>query len=403
MKVKKVKHGKREAAHSSSARHTGETPMPHQRRPHYRKGERGAIMALSAVAMLSLLLATGLAVDISHFYTVKAEMQNASDAAAVAAASRLNSTAGGIRSAVIEATKALNKYDFNNNNVTVANLDLTYAANLNGPYVDQATAEGNATNIRFVKVTIPPKPFNVTFAAIVINRTQNLGATSTAGISVGLTMNKFYSAYTFIESAAAPIQAGGVYTLVPKDWNNSTNNSYRILSYQGGDLVTTGSIHAYGYIGSSYNVAHLNGTSPAGNLTAPSMCRYAQIGTNTRFGDYSVHPNANNIDEPPDTIIDENLTYDQYTAKQGTGVKERADGMPNRRIMTLPIALNTAYDTSAGAVTANDLGAFFIRKKVDASCQLIVEYIPNRMAVPVGTFTPGSPQMAGIGIPVLYK
>jgi len=156
-------------------------------------------------------------------------------------------------------------------------------------------------------------------------------------------------------------------------------------------------------MGSSYNVAHLTGKSPVGNLTAPSMCRYAQIGTNTRFGDYSVHPGANNIDEPPDTIIDETLTYAQYAAKQGTGVKERTDGMPNRRIMTLPISLDTAYDTSAGSVTANDLGAFFIRKKVGTDCALVVEYIPNRIAVPVGTYTPGQSQMAGLAIPVLYK
>lgn len=369
----------------------------------HRKGERGAVLALSAVAMLSLLLATGLAIDISHFYTVKAEMQNAADAAAVAAASRLNSTSGGIKSAVAEATKTLNKYDFNNQTVNVAAADLTFSANLNGTYVDQATAETNATNIRFVKVTIPPKPFNVTFAAIVINRTQNLGATATGGMSVGLTMNKFYSAYTFVESAAAPIQPGGVYTLVPKGWNSGSPNSYRILSGPGGDMVTTGTIHAYGYMGSSYTVARLNATSPSANLTAPSMCRYAQIGTNTRFGDYSVHPGSNNIDEPPDTIIDETLTYAQYAAKQGTGVKERTDGMPNRRIMTLPISLDTAYDTSAGSVTANDLGAFFIRKKVGANCELVVEYIPNRIAVPMGTYTPGQTQMAGLSVPVLYK
>lgn len=369
----------------------------------HRRGERGAVLALSAVAMLSMLLATGLAIDVSHFYTVKAEMQNAADSAALGAAARLNSTAGGIRAAVIEATKVLNRYDFNNNNVTVGSGDLTYSANLNGPYVDQATAEGNATNIRFIKVTIPPKPFNVSFAAIVINRTQNLGATATAGMSVGLTMNKFYSAYTFIESTAAPIQPGSVYTLAPKDWNNSSPNSYRILSYSGGDMVTTGSIHAYGYMGTDYAIAHLNGTSPAGNLTAPSMCRYAQIGTNTRFGDYSVHQSSNNIDEPPDTIIDETLTYAQYAAMQGNGVVQRSDGMPNRRIMTLPIALNTAYDTAAGEVTGNDLGAFFIRKKVGTNCELVVEYIPNRIAVPVGTFTPGSTQMAGLSVPVLYK
>jgi Flp pilus assembly protein TadG len=378
---------------------------PHTRNDK-RKGERGAVLALSAIAMLSLLLATGLAVDISHFYTVKAEMQNAADAAAVAAASRLNSTSGGIRSAVAEATKALNKYDFNNNSVTVAGADVTFATNLNGSYVDQATAEANATTVRFVKVTIPPKPFNVTFAAMVINRTQNLGATAVAGESVGLTMNKFYSAYTFVQPSAAPFVAGQTYTLTPKDWNNNSPTSYRILSYSGGDLVTTGSIHAYGYIGTSYSVAHLTGTSPVGNLTAPSMCRYAQIGTNTRFGDYTVHPSANNIDEPPDTIIDENITYAQYTTMQGNGVIQRADGMPNRRIMTLPISSNansTSYNTAAGTVTADNLAAFFIHKKVGTDCSLEVEYIPNTMAVPVGTYNPGDAQMGGLSIPVLYK
>jgi uncharacterized membrane protein len=174
-------------------------------------------MALATIAMLSLLLATGLAVDISHFYSIKAEMQNAADAAAVAAASRLNSTAGGVRSAVTEATKTLNKYDFNNNNVTVANADVTFAVNLNGTYMDQASAETNATNIRFVKVTIPPKPFKVTFVAMVIGSTQNLGATATAGMSVGLTMNKFYSAYTFVEPSTSPFVPGQGATWSPLD------------------------------------------------------------------------------------------------------------------------------------------------------------------------------------------
>ena len=47
-----------------------------------RKGERGSILAMSALGMLSLLLAVGLGVDISHFYLVKSELQNAADASA---------------------------------------------------------------------------------------------------------------------------------------------------------------------------------------------------------------------------------------------------------------------------------------------------------------------------------
>ena len=51
-----------------------------------RKGERGSVLAMSAISMLALLLATGLAVDVSHFYTAKAELQNAADAAAFSSA-----------------------------------------------------------------------------------------------------------------------------------------------------------------------------------------------------------------------------------------------------------------------------------------------------------------------------
>jgi uncharacterized membrane protein len=51
-----------------------------------RKSQRGSILALSAVAMLSILLAAGLGVDISRFYLAKNELQNAADAAALAAA-----------------------------------------------------------------------------------------------------------------------------------------------------------------------------------------------------------------------------------------------------------------------------------------------------------------------------
>jgi uncharacterized membrane protein len=40
-----------------------------------RKGQRGSILALSAVAMLSILLAAGLGVDISRFYLAKNELR----------------------------------------------------------------------------------------------------------------------------------------------------------------------------------------------------------------------------------------------------------------------------------------------------------------------------------------
>jgi hypothetical protein len=168
-------------------------------------------------------------------------------------------------------------------------------------------------------------------------------------------------------------------------------------------MITTGTIHAYGYIGSTYNVANMNATSPTATPTSASMCRYARIGVNTRFADYTIHPSANPVDEPPDTIISENISYQQYRTMQGNGTVQRADGVANRRIITVPITANNQYNTTNRTMVANDLAAFFIRRKVGTDCNLEVEYIGERIAVPVGTFQPGSPQMGGLSIPVLYK
>ncbi|HEY6806193.1 MAG TPA: pilus assembly protein TadG-related protein [Pyrinomonadaceae bacterium] len=358
-----------------------------------RKSERGSILAMSAISMLALLLATGLAVDVSHFYTAKAELQNAADAAALAGASQLSSTSGGVKMAVTEATKALNKYDFKAN-VTITSASVTFSNNLNGTYVDAATAQGSPTAMRFVKVTIAPQPVGVAFSGMVLGSTKNVGATATAGLSVGLTMNKFYTAYTFIESNAAPIVKGNVLTLGAKAGTDSAATSYRVLAGPDGDLILTGPIHAYGYIGSSYSIA---------NLAQSEMCRYAKIGTNTRFGDYSVHPSANPIDEPPDTITQENITYTQYRDMQGAGTVQNAGGMLNRRIITVPIANNSTYNTTSRTVTSNRLAAFFIKKKVGTDCNLQVEYIGAPIAVPDGTYTPGDSQMSDLSIPVLYK
>ena len=61
-----------------------------------RRAERGSILATSALGMLSLLLAVGLGVDISHLYLAKNELKNAEDAEAISV--RLQSTQAGWRS-----------------------------------------------------------------------------------------------------------------------------------------------------------------------------------------------------------------------------------------------------------------------------------------------------------------
>src|SRR5207244_9228933 len=114
-----------------------------------RRGERGAILVLSAIGMLAVLLAVGLGVDISRFYLAKTELQNAADAAALAAVSGLNSSGPGITEATNRAVQAMNNYDFNQQAVSFPRANVLFAKNLDGPYISEASAQADPQNIRF--------------------------------------------------------------------------------------------------------------------------------------------------------------------------------------------------------------------------------------------------------------
>src|SRR6476659_5506063 len=92
-----------------------------------RKSERGSVLVISSAAMLAVLLAVGLAVDITHFYLAKTELQNAADAAALAAASAINSNAGGIAEGTRRAVQAMNKYKFNKTDVQFTSANVVWA------------------------------------------------------------------------------------------------------------------------------------------------------------------------------------------------------------------------------------------------------------------------------------
>src|SRR5689334_4757892 len=116
-----------------------------------RSTERGSTMIMAAILMLGLLLCVGLCIDISRMYMTHTELKNAADAAALAAARELNSGKSGINAAVTRANAIANSYGFGRTAITIANVE--FAKNLDGSYVDQATALTIPDKIRFVRVT----------------------------------------------------------------------------------------------------------------------------------------------------------------------------------------------------------------------------------------------------------
>ena len=154
-----------------------------------RKRERGVILAITAIGMTAFIMAVGMAVDISHMYTVATELQSAADAAALSGASALDGSAAGVTKAVDRAVAVMNKYDVNKTSVTISRSDVRFAANISsfdngGTGVSESSANSSPANIRFLKVTIPDKPVGVFLTRKVLSSSVNISKSAVAGFSV---------------------------------------------------------------------------------------------------------------------------------------------------------------------------------------------------------------------------
>ena len=380
-----------------------------------RKGERGSILAMSALGMLSLILAVGLGVDISHFYLVKNELQNAADAAALAAASSINSNPSGIVEGTSRAVKAMNNSEFNNNNVAFARTNVTWAVNLDGPYMSEAAAATptQAPTIRFAKVTTPDTPVTVAFSSIVLGSNKNLSASATAGLSVPLNVVcNFIPLSVLIDDDTTKLVVGQTYTIRANTGGSPAPGNYQILAVagKGGVEVEYGigaGVDACGQPGEIYSVD----TKPG--LTAGKVRK----GINSRFDDYQ----GSQLDptlQPPDTNVKENITWDDYSKYFGCGrpgaiacdpqyVKAPSHpGVDMRRVVLIPLVKVSEYDNGRDTVKFFRFGAFFLRTKAGNGNggDIQAEYIEDRLAVGKGGFDPtgaaGDPLLAA---PVLYR
>jgi Flp pilus assembly protein TadG len=380
-----------------------------------RKSERGSILAMAAIGMLSVLLAVGLGVDISHFYVVKAELQNAADASALAAASAINSKPSGIIEGTNRAVQAMNSYEFNNTNIVFSASNVTWSKNLESGYMSVADASSptQAPNIRFVKITTPESPVGVSFAASVLGSSRNLSASATAGLSVPLNVTcNFIPLSVLIDNDTSLLVPGQTYTIRADTGGSPSPGNYQILAVagRGGDDVGFGigaGVDACAKAGEEYSVD----TKPG--LTSGKV----RTGINSRFDDYSgsqLDPNQ----QPPDTNVKEGITWADYSKYLGCGrpgaigcdsqfVRAPShDGVDMRRVVLIPLVKISEYDQGRDVVRFFRFGAFFLKTKAGSgnSGDIQAEYIEDRIAVGEGGYDPtaaaGDPLLAA---PVLYK
>jgi Flp pilus assembly protein TadG len=380
-----------------------------------RKGERGSILAMSAIGMLSVLLAVGLGVDISHFYLVKTELQNAADASALAGASAINSAPSGIIEGTRRAVQAMNSYEFNNTGIDFSG-NVLWAVNLDGPYMSTADAatDTQAPTIRFVKVTTPNSPVRVSFAAMALGGSKNLSASATAGLSIPLNVYcDFIPLSVLIDDNATQLVPGQTYTIRAGNGGSPSPGDYQILAVAGPGGVDVGfgigsGVDACAKPGDTYEVDCKPG------LTAGKV----RTGLNSRFDDYG-GSQLDPTNEPPDTNIKQGISWDDYRKYFGCGKPNaiacdsrytespsHLPGVDLRRVVLIPLVKVSEFDQGRCLVTFFRFGAFFLKTAASngSGGEIQAEYIEDRFALGEGGYDPtavaGDPALAA---PVLYK
>jgi hypothetical protein len=396
-------------------------------------GERGSILAISAVSMVAVVLAVGLSVDIGHFYTVAAELQSAADAAALAGASALNSGPSGITLAVDRAVNSMNKFEFNKTSVTINRADVLFAVNLatfdSGGGMSEATASDplNAPNIRFVQVTIPPKAVDVYFAVSVLGNTVDISKRAVAGQSVSL--NYFCNI-----APLSVVQDDSVQNPVPLNVNAGCPNQTQytpgctyIVRLSGGNHVTPGNYLILDLpidvgCGGACEVRRLlaRGSQECYSLndtfdTKPGVSAgpVAQ-GLNTRFDLYGA--NLTPALHPPDKNVmgrnpAQEITYANYTSGDPAYFQAPPNnpqyGVGDRRVLIIPIMNLSQFDNGKTTnLQAVAFGAFFMTKVADGNNgDIRLEYIGQRTVFGDGGYDPtiAAGPNPSLTVPVLYR
>lgn len=389
------------------------------------RGERGSILGVATIGMLAFLLAVGLCVDISHLYLISSELQNAADAAALAGASAINSSAAGIEDATDRAVAAMNNYEFNGTGVTIARSNVRFAVNLSsfdggGTGMSEADAMASPTNIRFIQVTVPPKSITIFFAGMAMGgSTFDMSRKAVAGQSVAINYYCSLAPLSVVidDATGAPLNpepgcpntsaftSGCTYTMrMPPNGNGNNGGSVSPGNFLalaiGGD---TG--------GSDLRTRLALGGKECFSLGACVMTEPGvnagpvRQGINVRFDQYNAGLDAATY--PPDTNIKAGITYAQYTSglAQHT-VAPSHTGVANRRIILIPIINKSQYDNGRDDVCIAKMGAFFIRNPVPNGNggDIRAEYVGSRITLGDGGFNPGgAPGNPQLTVAVLYK
>jgi Flp pilus assembly protein TadG len=394
--------------------------------PGNRRGERGSIIVMVAICMAAFMLMLGLCIDVSRIYMMRAELQNAADAAALSAARELNSGTTGIDAAVARANNIVNTQGFGKVGVSIASIQ--FAVSLNGTYMSAASAKNDPTtvkNIRFVQVTTQSASTPILFAASVLGGSQSQSRQAVAGMSIGLnTVCDYFNIAIAVDPSINPTYTFPTGTELPVHFQDGTGNSGLTLNNMQYTVLDTSWVSGNGANETRDATA---GTNPRcihiGDLVTFSRSNSANnpfalaSGTNTRFDCYS---NGLTCPNPrPDLNISQSITLTQYLSGSPLTGPTCAPGQKERRLLLIPIIdiiPNPQNPTGLPQGIVKQFRGFFIKRMVnngkpnpacaatDPAGDLILEYAGDDFVTSRGFYDPNScSTITNLTVAVLYK
>lgn len=342
---------------------------------HAASAQRGAILPLAAIGMLALVGVSGLALDMGHLYLNRTRLQNAVDAAAISGAKTLNelgNTAAAQAAAITDARTA-----FQNNAVASGNSELLNIADTNvnvqfSNALNPFTAGG--ANPRYIRVAVAAANFSwPTWLIRVLGSgftKSNVGGSAVAGpMSVCPDNILPMIACTDDAHAGSPPNFGYVvgqdYTLKIPAGNNPDSpvgpGNFQLLSLNcgnGADCVRDNLAGAFN--NTLCTGTNSNAVTQPGNLAGPT-----KQGLNSRLDCPGGCGPVDTTLYPPDIYTQIPITYSQYqTALADPSTSFNSNGLPGRRILTVPFANCTGVAQGRSDITILGLGCFFLKDKV---------------------------------------
>lgn len=139
-----------------------------------RSSQRGFTLIAAAFSIIMLVGMVALALDLGRIYIAKAEMQNFTDSASLAATLELDGTMTGISRALAQVASNPNRWNFMNS--TVANPQTSFAETETGPWV---TNPATASRLRLARVTASAD-IPLLFLGVFLGTQKAVGNTPTA-------------------------------------------------------------------------------------------------------------------------------------------------------------------------------------------------------------------------------